>query len=88
MKKYDSITKSYKELEVNEKGFYTENGEKIFRIETKGKSGKKLYTNGFYLNNKLQENPVFGMGGSTGHGWGGYIVGYLTEKECIEFGIK
>lgn len=83
---FDGLTKKYREVEVSNE-CYTENGEDLYRIETKGKSGKKLYRNGYYINDG-KEQPVYGMGGSTGHGWGGKIVGYILKSEFEQFGIK
>jgi len=80
IKKWDAITGKYRDVLVDDKYYTTLDGEKLLRIETKGKTGKKLYSNDSYLDNG-KESPVFGMGGSTGHGWGGKIVGYATELE-------
>lgn len=84
---FDSITKQYRDVVVSG-NCYTQNGEELYRIETKGKSGKKLYRNGYYLNNEGKEEPVYGMGGSTGHGWGGRVVGYLLKSELEKYGLK
>lgn len=66
---------------------YTEGGEMLYRIETHGRTGKTLYRNANYIQNG-KELPVFGTGGSTGHGWGGTIKGYLTSEECDRYGVK
>lgn len=84
---FDALTKQYREVTVADH-YYTQNGKMIYRIETKGKTGKKLYKNGYYLNNEGKEEPVYGMDGSTGHGWGGRVVGYLLESELGEYGVK
>jgi len=87
IKKWDGLTGKYKDVIVGD-GFYTTlNGDKLFRIETKGRTGKTLYSNSFYLN-KGKENPVYGMNGSTGHGWGGKIIGYATESEIFSSSLK
>lgn len=83
---FDGLTRQYREVEVSEH-CYTENGKELYRIETKGKTGKKLYRNGYYLTNG-KEDQVYGMGGSTGHGWGGKVVGYILESEFEQFNIK
>lgn len=84
---FDSITKQYRDVVVSG-NCYTQNGEELYRIETKGKSGKKLYRNGYYLNNEGKEESVYGMGGSTGYGWGGRVVGYLLKSELEKYGVK
>ena len=87
MKKFDGITKKYREVEISEH-CYTESGDELYRVETKGKTGKTLYGNLFYLYSNGKERQVFGMGGSTGHGWGGSIVGYVTKDDAEKYGIK
>lgn len=84
---FDGLTRNYREVEVAE-GYYTQNGEKLYRVETKGRYGKKLYRNGYYINKEGKEESVYGMGGSTGHGWGGRIEGYVLESELEKFGVK
>lgn len=84
---FDGLTRQYREVVIKD-NCYTQNGEKLYRIETKGKSGKKLYRNGYYFNNEGKEEPVYGMDGSTGHGWGGRIVGYLLKEELEKYGVK
>lgn len=82
MEKFNIITNQYIEVSIdNEKGCYiNQNGEELVRIETWGKSGKKPHINGYYIKNN-KEMPVYGMGGSTGMGWGGSILGYATLEE-------
>jgi len=82
----DNIKRRRLEVEQSEY-FYTLNGEKLFRIETKGKTGKSWYCNGCYIYNNKEQQP-YGMGGATGHGWGGQIVGYLTEQEMTNYKIS
>lgn len=84
---FDSLTKQYREVVISG-NCYTQKGEKLFRIETKGKTGKKLYRNGYYINKEGKEEQVYGMDGSTGHGWGGRVVGYLLESELEKYGVK
>ena len=86
MKKFDYITRRYRDVEIGD-GYYTEGGEMLYRIETHGRTGKTLYRNANYIQNG-KELPVFGTGGSTGHGWGGTIKGYLTSEECDRYGVK
>ncbi len=97
MKKFNGITSKYIDVEVSsDEQFYTVGGEKLYRIETKGRTGTKRYANGFYLGHSNRMDPdspivevdVYGMGGATGHGWGGRVLGYLTECECEQYGIK
>lgn len=83
MKRFNSITGKYIEVNVGEFAYVNLNGELLFRIETKGRTGKILYRNCFYLDRGI-ESQVYGSGGSTGRGWGGSIIGYLTEKEIKE----
>jgi len=69
--------------------WYELNGEKLFRIETKGKSGKSLYSNGNYLNAETgKQRQVSGMDGSTGHGWGGSVVGFYTLEQINNSTVK
>lgn len=86
MKKFDNITRQYREVEIQE-GFYTQDGQKLFRVETRGRSGKVLYRSQRYIRDGKEVAP-FGMGGSTGHGWGGSIKGYLLESELEKYGVK
>jgi len=83
---FDNITGKYRDVEVNS-ARYNENGNDLYRIETVGKTGKVMYYNYYYINNG-DEIPVYGSGGSTGKGWGGKILGYLTAKELFERNIK
>ena len=87
IKKWDGITRKNKDVIVGDDFYTTLNGDKLFRIETKGRTGKTLYSNGFYLNGG-KENSVYGMNGSTGHGWGGQIIGYATESEILSSSLK
>ena len=87
MKKFDGITRKYREVEISD-NCYTENGEQLYRVETKGKTGRVLYGNLFYLLSDGKERQIFGMGGSTGHGWGGLVAGYVTKEEAEKYGIR
>jgi hypothetical protein len=82
LKKWDGLSRTYRDVTVQE-GFYClAGGERLYRIETKGRTGLSLYSNGYYLDIKTgRENPVYGMNGATGRGWGGKIVGYATKQE-------
>lgn len=69
---------------------YKLNGEMLFRIETKGRTGKSLYKNSSYLDANCNQRPVMGSDGSTGHGWGGRVVGFMTitQIEQSKLNIK
>jgi hypothetical protein len=86
MTKYDAITRKYREVEISGSQ-YTENGQPLYRVETKGKSGRTLYATIYYISDG-KELPVYGMGGATGHGWGGRIIGYVTKDEAKANNIK
>lgn len=94
MKIYNRLTGKNIEVEVTER-YYTLNGERLYRVETKGRTGVKKYINGSYLykkvwndeNSLIVESPVYGMNGATGHGWGGSICGYITKEEAIACGL-
>ena len=92
---YNGITNSKLEVELiqetevlsnREFAFchYELNGERLYRIETKGRSGKTLYRNGSYLDSKGNQTPCMGSGGATGHGWGGSVIGFMTLKQINE----
>lgn len=87
--KWDGLSRSYREVIVSN-GFYClTDGTRLYRIETKGRTGRSLYSNGYYLNSETgKENSVHGMGGATGHGWGGQIVGYATKQEIESYSVK
>lgn len=86
MKIWDALNRIYRNVDLTDR-FYSENGNKLYRIETKGKTGKTLYANGYYIfSNK--ESSVSGSGGSTGHGWGGRVCGYIPESDFNKFNIK
>ena len=86
MKKFDAITRKYREVEVSD-SYYTENGEILYRVETKGRTGRTLYASKFYISNGKETN-VYGMGGATGHGWGGRIAGYVNLAEIEKYNIR
>ena len=79
---YDAFTRSYRDLlVVPGKNYYvTVIGEPVFRIETKGRTGKTMYRNLYYMSDG-HEIRVHGMDGATGKGWGGMICGYMTRSE-------
>jgi hypothetical protein len=85
MTKYDAITRKYREVEISG-SHYTENVQLLYWVETKGKSGRILAT--IYYISDGKELPVYGMGGATGHGWGGRIIGYVTKDEAKANNIK
>lgn len=89
LKKWDGLSRSYREVIVSN-GFYClTDGTRLYRIETKGRTGRSLYSNGYYLNSETgKENAVHGMDGATGHGWGGQIVGYATKQEIESYSVK
>ena len=60
----------------------------LYRIETKGKTGKTLYKNSSYLNEKGRQTPPTGMDGATGHGWGGYVIGFMTQEQMDKSDLK
>ena len=86
-KVWNPILNVYSEYEVVD-GAYYDNGERVLRIETAGKSGTKLYTRYTYIDKKGCNFPCMGLSGATGHGWGGSIQGYLTKKQIEDLGIK
>ena len=88
MKIWNSIFNRYQEVIKSEEFYINADGEKLIRIETKGKTGKSLYKRRYYIRQNGQEDTVMGMDGATGHGWGGRIVGYMTEKEIQETTLK
>lgn len=88
MKKFNPITRKYQEVRLAN-GYYTNDaGDKLFRIETKGRTGRTQYRNEFYLHADGKESSVYGAGGATGHGWGGQIIGYATEQDMINSSIR
>ena len=89
LKKWDGLSRSYREVIAND-GFYCLiDGTRLYRIETKGRTGKSLYSNDRYLNRENgKEIVVYGMGGPTGHGWGGRIIGYATKPEIEAYPEK
>lgn len=87
MKKYNSITRKYQEVVISDGFYITETGDKLYRIETKGRTGRTQYRNGYYLHNG-KERAVYGSDGATGHGWGGRIIGYATEQDMISSNVK
>lgn len=91
IKIWNGISKEYEMVSVittDVSGWYERDGVRLIRIETKGKSGKTMYRSPGYISPKGIECEVFGMDGSTGHGWGGKILGYMTEIEITESGLK
>ena len=89
LKKWDGLSRTYREVIISN-GFYClTDGTRLYRIETKGRTGRSLYSNGYYLNSETgNESPVYGMSGSTGHGMGGRIIGYATNQEIKSFSVK
>ena len=67
---------------------YELNGKRLYRIETKGRYGKSLYSNCFYLDSKGNQEPCLGSGGATGHGWGGSVIGFMTLKQIEESNLN
>lgn len=90
MKKFNPINKSYIDVDVDLSRwcYVDEQGNRLFRIETKGRTGKVQYRNAAYLNDNGREFAASGMGGSTGHGWGGSIIGYATEADLEGTNIR
>jgi len=87
IKIWDGFSRTYRDVTVQE-GFYclTTGGDRLYRIETKGHTGRFLYPNSFYLDSKTgREKLVHGMDGATGRGWGGKIVGYATKQEIEQY---
>lgn len=89
LKKWDGLSRTYREVIISN-GFYClTDGTRLYRIETKGRTGRSLYSNGYYLNPETgKESSVHGMDGSTGHGWGGQIIGYATKQEIESNQVK
>ena len=87
VKRFEGISRRYITVSVEDNHFVNENGEILFRIETKGAYGKTLYRNSRYVVDS-KECSVYGMGGATGHGWGGQIMGYLTLAEIENSNLK
>ena len=97
---YNGLTRSNIEVDIIVKeeilsfgtyksAWYEIDGERLFRIETRGKSGKSLYKKINYLNqDTLKQNPVFGSDGATGHGWGGSVIGFMTLKQIETSNLK
>lgn len=89
IKKWDELSRTYRDVIVCDGCYCLEDGTPLYRIETKGRTGKTIYLNGYYLDyNTGKENSVHGMDGATGHGWGGKILGYATEDEINSYKIK
>jgi hypothetical protein len=84
---FDALSGKYRDLIIMPDTSYyvTQSGEPVFRIETKGRTGKVMYRNLFYIVDG-RELRVHGCDGATGHGWGGQICGYLTRKEIDSYG--
>lgn len=80
MKIFDSLKRRYIEVSVSENCYVNELGEELVRLEKWGKSGKVIHKNYSYIVNG-KEMPVYGAGGSCGHGWGGQVVGYAISSE-------
>lgn len=83
---FNGLTRRYETVEVGEFA-YMRNGEALVRVERWGRSGKVLHRNDAYIRNG-KESAVMGMGGATGHGWGGMVVGYCTVEECVMYNVK
>jgi hypothetical protein len=82
---WNGIKGQYQDVKVKGENYINEEGKALYRIETYGRYGKKKHVNPRYLNEETgRQQDVFGTGGSTGHGWGGTIVGYLTWSEISE----
>lgn len=81
MKVSNPITRKYIEVSVQEGYYIDESGTALLRLETKGRTGTTIYANSHYLNNEGRQIQVYGMGGATGHGWGGTVVGFATLSE-------
>ena len=86
-KVWNQILNSYCDYIINDGAYYI-NDERVLRIETAGKSGKKLYTRYTYIDDKGYNFPCMGLSGATGHGWGGHVEGYLTKKQIEDLNIK
>ena len=78
---FDRVTRQYRKVRVVDAHYVTENGEHLYRVETKGRTGTTLYALYGYIDQFGYERPVYGMSGATGHGWGGRIIGYVTREE-------
>lgn len=89
-KLYDGLLRRRMEVSVDAGGACYRNagGDRLFRIETKGSTGRTLYRNGWYITPIGTEMAAHGMSGSTGRGWGGSIQGYLTEAEIDQSNLK
>ena len=86
-KVWNPILNVYSEYEVID-GAYYDNGERVLRIETAGKSGTKLYTRYTYIDKNGYSFPCMGLSGAKGHGWGGTIQGYMTQKQINDLEIN
>lgn len=87
--KWDGLSRKYREVVANDGAYSLIDGTKLYRIETKGRTGKTLYAKSFYLSLlDGKERPVHGMDGATGFGWGGQIIGYLTKEEIEKYPVK
>lgn len=86
-KVWNGLLNAYCEYEIID-GAYFLNGERVYRIETCGKSGTKLYTRYTYIDKNGYNFPCFGLSGSSGHGWGGTIQGFLTQNQISDLDIK
>ena len=87
IKKFDGLYRRYINVTIDGGYYLNENGEILLRVETKGRTGKVLYRSSFYIMGG-KETQVYGMDGSTGHGWGGRIVGYATLAEIENYKEK
>ena len=87
---FDGISGKYRDVLISENRmcFTTLDNQELYRIETKGRTGKVLYRNGFYVSvHTGKEIQVHGMDGATGRGWGGCIIGYATEEEIENYPV-
>lgn len=84
---FDALSGKYRDLIIvpGESHYVTKSGDPVFRIETKGRTGKVMYRNIFYIVDD-RELRVHGCDGATGRGWGGQICGYMTRKEIDSYG--
>ena len=96
---YNGITRSMIEVDlvkkeevISERTFvfchYELNGERLYRIETKGRTGKSLYKKYSYLDSKGNQTSCTGSEGATGHGWGGSVIGFMTLKQIEESNLN
>lgn len=67
---------------------YELDGQILYRIETKGRTGKSLYANSGYVNSDGKMTSVTGSQGGTGKGWGGRVVGFLTKSQIDAYPVK